>query len=422
MRHLLWSALTRVANWLTPKRIPAALASGALGGGGFVDAFRKQREPSALDLLAELKGTAWTCASINAAVCASFPPRLYVRTVPGQPPFKGLTQPISPRHTLHLQRKGQENIEEIVDHPLLTLLRQVNAVLNGFDLLELTQLYLEVHGSAYWLIEDNDVLGIPEAIYLLPSQHVSLLRAPDSRDFVDAYEYRSGGGAARYRPDEVIQFRCPDPRDPYTRGLSPLRACFEQVALTSEYAALKRSLYSNSAIPSVIVSPASVIGAEERDRLEEQWNQRFRRGGNGRVLVAESGLKVDLLQHSLGDLAALADARATKEDIANCFGVPLPFLSGETNLANMQAADHLHKALAIRPRLIRRDEKINEQLIPRYDPTGRLFVASDDPVPEDQLRLLRQQESDLKFGVRTINEIRGERGLAPVAWGDGPQD
>jgi hypothetical protein len=122
----------------------------------------------------------------------------------------------------------------------------------------------------------------------------------------------------------------------------------------------------------------------------------------------------------MGDLAALADMKATKEDIANAFHVPLPFLSGDTNLANMQAADRLHKTIAIRPRLRRRDEKLNEKLIPLYDPTGRLFLMSDDPTPATPDYQLRLQESDLRHGVRTINELRAERGLPPVAWGDKP--
>ncbi len=38
---------------------------------------------------------------------------------------------------------------------------------------------------------------------------------------------------------------------------------------------------------------------------------------------------------------------------------------------------------AIGPRLQLRDEKLNEQLIPFYDPTRRLFLASEDPSPID---------------------------------------
>jgi hypothetical protein len=75
---------------------------------------------------------------------------------------------------------------------------------------------------------------------------------------------------------------------------------------------------------------------------------------------------------------------------------------------------------AIAPRLERRDEKLNQCLVPLYDPTGRLFLASEDPVPVDQQAGLAQQEMDLKYGVLSINEIRGGRGLPPVPWGNSP--
>jgi hypothetical protein len=122
----------------------------------------------------------------------------------------------------------------------------------------------------------------------------------------------------------------------------------------------------------------------------------------------------------MGDLAALADLKATKEDICNAFHIPLSMLTSETNLANLQAAEHQHMAKAINPRLQRRDEKLNEQLLPLYDPTGRLFVASEDPVPINAENDLKQTELDLKYGVVSINEVRGARGLEPVAWGNVP--
>src|SRR5262249_25763316 len=148
--------------------------------------------------------------------------------------------------------------------------------------------------------------------------------------------------------------------------------------------------------------------------------QRLRQRGAGRVLVAESSMKVQLLSHSLGDLAALADLKATREDVCNAFHVPVSFLTSETNLANLQAAEHQHSARAVLPRLARRDQKLNEQLVPLYDPGGRLFLASDDPVPVNHELAARERELHLKYGVLTVNEVRGELGLPPVAWGDAP--
>jgi HK97 family phage portal protein len=263
-------------------------------------------------------------------------------------------------------------------------------------------------------------LHVPTEIWILPSQNVTPRRAPDSRNLVDAYVYRTGAHEQSFRPDEIIHFRYPDPRDPYTAGLSPLRACFEQVSLASEFTAFKSAKFANHALPDAIISPESVIGEEERDRLEAQWNTTLRQGGSGRAVVAESGLKVQLLNHSMGDLAALADLKATKEEIANAFHVPLSFLTSETNLANLQAAEHQHMAKAIDPRLKRRDEKLNEQLVPLFDPSGRLFLASEDPVPVNREMSVKEREVDMKYGIVTINEVRGERGLLPVPWGDTP--
>jgi hypothetical protein len=50
----------------------------------------------------------------------------------------------------------------------------------------------------------------------------------------------------------------------------------------------------------------------------------------------------------------------------------------------------------------------------------RLFVASENPVPIDATISLQQQAQDLKFGIITINEIRADRGLEPVPWGNVP--
>jgi HK97 family phage portal protein len=425
MRTLLAKLFVRLAGWLRPKAMPFAL-TGQSSAAGFLEAARHWREPTAFELLGELKNAAWTCASINAAVCANFPPRLYVRTAGDEPVPRCLTRPLTAktlqrlRSAPHLEMytRGADRVEEVLDHPLLSLLAHANIVHNAFDLWELTTLYQEVQGSTYWYL-DVGPLGVPQKIWVLPSQNVTPRRGPDSRNLVDYYSYRTGTTEQRFRPEQIIHFRYPDPRDPYTSGLSPLRACYQQVRLTSQYAAFKHEKFEHHAVPDALVSPDETLGEEERDRLETQWQTRFRRGG-GKVVVADSAVRVQLLNHSMGDLAALADMKATREEIANAFHVPLSFLTSETNLANLQAAEHQHMAKAISPRLTRRDEKLNEQLVPLFDPSGRLFLASEDPVPINREMNAKEREINLKYGVVTINEERSEQGLPPVPWGNTP--
>jgi hypothetical protein len=122
-----------------------------------MDAYKRNRNPTPNELMAELKNTAWACASINAAVCASNPPKLYVVTHEGQPAPKCLTKQLSRKEEQAIRRNKKlpvkytnaQRLDQVLDHPVLTLLQQVNPVHNSFDLWELTTLYQEVHGSCY---------------------------------------------------------------------------------------------------------------------------------------------------------------------------------------------------------------------------------------------------------------------------------
>ena len=69
---------------------------------------------------------------------------------------------------------------------------------------------------------------------------------------------------------------------------------------------------------------------------------------------------------------------------------------------------------AISPRLQRPDEKLNEQLTPIYDPTRRLFLASEDPSPIDPEQQWQTMKINMQFGIVTINEARDAQGLPPV--------
>src|SRR5437660_9741356 len=90
----LFSRLTRL---IRPKSAPAALMGRQWSGTSFIDSFKRERNPTPNELMAELKNTAFTCATINAGVCASFHPRLYVATSNTvQAQARCYTKPIEP--------------------------------------------------------------------------------------------------------------------------------------------------------------------------------------------------------------------------------------------------------------------------------------------------------------------------------------
>lgn len=433
---MLRTTYRKVASWLK-----SALFSTPTHGGGWgyrsstIDSFRSRRQPTSEDLLREVKNTAYACAMINASTCASFPFRLFVKTSPGQaePIAKTMKLDRIEKKRLHSvpwlrnMLTKADDIQEIVEHPVLELFKHVNPIMNSHDLLELTTFYQEIFGEAYWfIIRDN--LGRPIEIWPIPTQFVYVppivnpadptnLTAAFAPDHYDFYMY---SGSMRVPAENVIVFLYPDPRNPFTRGLSPLRAAFEHVTLNSEFIAHKQALWENRARPDAIISPGEVIGQEERDRLEDELNEKFRRGGAGKILVAESSLSIAPLSWPLNETALIGEHDVTKEDTCNSFGVPVSYLTKDVNLSILDASGELYMTHTIRPRLNRRDQKITERLLPLYDPTGRLFVAAEDPVPEDLAAKREQERVDLEHGTVTINEVRAERGLPPVEWGHVP--
>jgi hypothetical protein len=139
---VLAKAFTRLSRWLHSKNVPPGLTGSQWTGTGFVDAYKRNRNPTPNEQLAELKNTAFTCASINAAVCAAFAPRLYLATHLDQPEPKCLTKRLDRRTEERLRSRPTlpaiftkaRKIQEVLDHPLLTLLRKVNLVHNSLNL------------------------------------------------------------------------------------------------------------------------------------------------------------------------------------------------------------------------------------------------------------------------------------------------
>src|SRR5262245_17960370 len=83
MRTALANFARRAARWLDTKS-KAPVTSQSQEPGSTIDAYKRHRAPTQLELLNELKNTAYACATMNAAVCGSFAPKLYVATNTGQ--------------------------------------------------------------------------------------------------------------------------------------------------------------------------------------------------------------------------------------------------------------------------------------------------------------------------------------------------
>lgn len=398
----------------------------------YVDVYKSKKAPTPFELIDEYKRVAYCCANLNAQGVACAERKLFVKTKKGQRTARCLTKKIDTKtidklcKMSHLSKYTKDfiNIEEVVEHPSLTLLDKANRFpgMNGYNLTLYTQLYQEIIGKSYWYITTDPVLGIPKEIWVLPSQYVYAQRNLGSLNIIDYYLFLGSiAPEQRYEIEEIIPFLMPALTNPYATGLSPLRAAFEAQNISNKLVAHEDSLLSNEARPDAILTPGKESSMDEDSaaNLERKMSKKFSRGNVGRIFVTEEEMNFTPLTFPPRDLARLEINKWSKTDLANAFGVPIALLEAvQINRATLEAAREQHAHDAILPRVNRNDSMLNECLLPRYDDTDRLFFASPDVVPE--LREVKLQEAVqlVNAGIRTPNEARKTYNDPPLPGGD----
>ncbi len=427
-----WSRFRRAA-----KAAPGGYGGGSMGGGPlWSDAYRARRGPTPNELVEAYKSLMFFMSSFNhKAVCAT-PLRLYVTTGGGQARPKSYlgTKAVGRAKGLWLKARrgdhskaiaGADRIEEVTgNHPLLDVMRFANPFLNPVQLLGLTVTSCDIIGTAYWqpVFRTIGKEIVPEELWALPAQAVWAV--PDGTSLVPkGYQYFS----TFHLPDELIRFvPVPSLRNPYMDGMSPARAAIQYARLEDEFVSDQDNNASNGPRPKILVTskdPNGSIGDPERKRLRQEFNQVAARGKLGGLVIADGNLAVQPMTYQGIDPEITTFSEYALERTANCFDVPPPFYSKETNLANLQAAREWHAANGVEPRC-----KSIAATLTRYfhalDPDGRrgwdrLFWAFDPVVEEDKKAAAEQHKSYVDMGVMTRDAVALELNLDPLPDGLG---
>jgi len=394
----------------------------------------KNEQAKASSLISHYKHWVYTCASRNSTTVAATPLRLYVKTdaedVTLGKQYKYLrkgrdTKPISLSTRRYLEKQSYltnivrraVEIEEVVNHPFLDLWSDVNSEEEGFTMLEKLELFLELTGDSYLYVFRNE-LGIPQELWVLYPQYMKIV--PDEKEFVKGYIYGSSPDReVAFDKDEIIHFKFPNPYEPYY-GFSPLQGCLMAVNRKEEMDQYEASILHNFGRPDFVIKVKGRITDPDARALAERWKQLYgRRGKRGKPAILDNDAEVTKLGWGPREMAFLKGHKFTKEEIAGAYGVPVSKLTSEdVNRANADAGDYSWMKDAILPRLRRVAEKLSQKFLPMYD--GRLFVAFDNPVPQDKAFELTKQETYLKNGVMSINQVRQQIGEEPVPWGESP--
>ena len=306
-------------------------------------------------------------------------------------------------------------------HPAARLLDRVNPWHTRADLWRATETHLCLWGAAFWAIE-RDADGQAELWPLRPDRMVVL---PDRRRYVRGFVYRGVAEPVAYTPDEIVWLRYFNPLEELA-GLSPLAPARLSADMGHEGLRFNRHVLRNSARPDFLLLTDEEMTASELEEFYTRWETRYRGAANAhRPAVASAVRDVKTLGLSHRDIDFIQGLRWSLEEVSRTYGVPKLLLGDfeRATYANVQASERMFWRNTIVPEVRFLEEQLNRMLLPRLG-YPQLTVEFDlsviEALQEDENNRVQRESALLDRGVLTINEVRRERNLADVPWGDAP--
>jgi HK97 family phage portal protein len=370
----------------------------------------------------------YICSKFNGQGVASVPLRLYVAKESKGKSYSTIrTKAIDKPRLKWLQSNaGLEpwlskaaEVEEVIEHPFMDILKNVNPYNNRFDLWELTTMFLDLTGECYWYLPSVKMgeASVPQQIWIIPSQFINPKFGKTLDKAIESYEYIRGNTTANLPVDDVVMFAYPNPHNTFT-GFSIVRGIAEEVYIQSQMNEFEQAILENRARVGGVVEETETIGETERERIKQKLRQEHSGVKKaGKTLYLPKGLKHTKDSMTPEEISFIEGQKLNRTVIMAALDIPEGmFISESSNRAVADAAIYLHAKFGINPRCQRIQEKMNERIISRYD--EKLFVAFDDPVPEDKEFAMRKNVEYVRENITKRNEVRAEEGKEPVAWGD----
>ena len=377
------------------------------------------------ELIKKVQGWSYSCINRNANVCAQVPLKLYVvRRAENTKKILFKTQLIDNEKQCFLQHKlaervlGNYELEEVLEHPIITLMRQVNPYQNAYELRYLTFAFLEAVGNNYWWLKKGE-MGMTDEIYPLYPQYIKVILNKEMG--IDRYEYGSGIEKKKLKTEEVLHFRYPSMTDPIL-GAGPTQSGCQSIDLMDFMNRYEIASFKNGGQPGVILTMTenAFLSPEERKRIEADYRKKFGSvDKQGKFMVAAPGTELKEFGHSPREMSYLQGRKNSLEELCAVYGVPMSFVKVEdVSRANAWASFYLYTEYTINPKLMIVEQKLNEQFTSKWDDS--LVLLFDDARPKDRDFRLKELQAHLNTKYSSVNEERALDGLEPVPWGDEP--
>lgn len=302
----------------------------------------------------------------------------------------------------------------VYGHPLINLLNRPNPVHTGYKLRVITQVYIELCGECFWIIERDTSTGRPCALWPIPPHWVEEL--PDNED--KTFVCKLKGRPVKVPRQDMVWFQEINPYDPYGRGLGPAMAATDEIN-ADELAAKQnlRFMYNGARPDIMMILKGKLRNPLDARRIKENWYSEYGGVWNQYKMALVEGDVADVkpLSTKPKDMEFTQLRQNARNTIVGSWGMP-PSVIGiveDVNRANAESGEYVFGKWIVYPRLIAFQDVITSDLVTQYPDYQGCWMEHSDPVPDNRAARAMEMLQAMQVGSITYNEHRESLGLRP---------
>lgn len=316
---------------------------------------------------------------------------------------------------------AEKGIVEILDHPKLSVLKDINPYSNQWEFFFVLTLAMQFYGNSFFnMLRDSG--GNVFEIWFVPNSYMKIVQGKTTDNFISHYIWGEAIGEKQtYAPEDILDFKIPGVGVSQVYGVSRIEIAWKYINLMDSSLAFKQALNKNMNRPDFIVSTDSkalaALNSDDLTRLERQWlDENFGETQAGKMVFAPGNVKVDVLPRS--DIDYDGDKPLIKA-ISAAFGLPEDKLGTTSNIAaNSSQMDYDYKKYTIDSYLTLIEEVLNENFLSEEEIASGLFFAFDPILEEDREVVEKRIINKANNGLITANNAALQLGEPEEDGGD----
>jgi HK97 family phage portal protein len=292
---------------------------------------------------------------------------------------------------------------EITSHALLDLLDRPNNFQTFGEIMARGQQHWELVGEASIVLGFQPGVKYPLDMWVLRPDRINPV--PDPYAFLAGWIYTAPGDGEKIPLEtrELLRMVDPSPIDPY-RGAGAVQALVRDLdaqRFTKEWQA---NFFQNNAQPGGLIKADHRLDDAEFEEMRSRWAEQHQGVNKAhRVAILEN---TDWIPNSfsLRDLQLAEMESLGRDKTLTAFGMSKSMIGvvEDVNRANAEAGEYMFAADMIKPRLEKWRQMLNLQLLPLFDPTGRLELDFDDPVPENSEANIAERKTNFDVLIAAV--------------------